>query len=568
MMRFHVLAGCCAFTPFAYGAPQHTMLDQAQAHIQHVIIIMQENRSFDSYFGTFPGANGIPQGSCVPLDPQVPAQGCIAPYHDPHDWNAAARHHADDAQGDIDDGVTTAKMDGFNQRQAISRFGCSDFSLEACIAVEQGVARHDVMGYHTADEIPNYWTYAQHFVLQDQLYEGVRSWSWPAHMELTSEWSAICSNPKDVSTCLTNSMPTSPYITKDILLPWVNLFQLLDRYGVSWKYYVEAGADADCADDEMTCAAHQQSSAQASIWNPVPYYGSVRAAGSAYMTLHNPPSEQFLADIKGGTLPAVSWIIPNGLNSEHPPASITAGMEYVTALVNAVMASPYWANTAIFVTWDDWGGFYDHVASPNVDTNDTAYPIEGYGLRVPGLLISPYARPGMIDHAALSFDGYATFIENIFANSTRLDPANFGEPDSRPTIRDEITSVRFLSGKTVAVGDLLNEFDFDQTPIAPLVLSVAIPTGLTAACGASAKTYLCAAKTISLSWNAIAGTAGTSDYRYYVTRDGVELASCNTINPACADTSAKSGVHLYRIYSKDRAAVASPSSAAIEVDVP
>jgi phospholipase C len=567
-MRFYGLVGMCFIPSLVYGQAKHKSLEMAQAKIQHVIIIMQENRSFDSYFGTFNGANGIPKASCIPLNPTIPKLGCVAPYHDPHDWNASGRHHADDAQGDIDDGITTTEMDGFNYRQSISNFGCSDFATEACIAVEQGVARHDVMGYHTAAEIPNYWAYAQHFVLQDQLYEGVRSWSWPAHIELTSEWTAVCSTPTDIASCVTDSMPTSPLVTSAIFLPWVNLLQLLDRSTVSWKYYVEAGPDADCANDEMTCAPHQQSAAQPSIWNPIPWYGSVQAAGKTYMALHNPPATQFIADLQGGTLPQVSWIIPNGIDSEHPPSSVTTGMEYVTTLVNAVMASPYWANTAIFVTWDDWGGFYDHVAPPNVDTGSGIYPVQGYGLRVPGILISPYANAGTVDHSVLSFDSYATFIEDLFANGARLDPAAFGEPDQRPTIRDEITSVKFLSGVTAPVGDLLNEFNFTQAPIPPLRLSTAIPTGLAAACGASITTYLCTTSAISISWNALVGTTGTPPFKYHVTRDDKELAECGTTSTSCVDTTALSGDHLYRIYSKDKAGVMSPNSAAIEVDVP
>ena len=125
----------------------------------------------------------------------------------------------------------------------------------------------------------------------------------------------------------------------------------------------------------------------------------------------------------------MSWIDPNGTVSEHPPALVSAGQSYVTGLINAIMRSPDWKSTAIFLSWDDWGGFYDHVKPPRVDEN-------GYGLRVPGLVISPYARRGFIDHRTLSFDAYVKFIEDDFLGGQRLDPATDGRPDPRPDVRE------------------------------------------------------------------------------------------------------------------------------------
>ena len=115
--------------------------------------------------------------------------------------------------------------------------------------------------------------------------------------------------------------------------------------------------------------------------------------------------------------------------SEHPPATTSAGQSYVTSLINAVMRSPDWSSTAIFLAWDDWGGFYDHVAPPRVDVN-------GYGLRVPGLVISPYARTGYIDHQTLSFDAYAKFIEDDFLGGQRLDPRPTAGPTRDPNVRE------------------------------------------------------------------------------------------------------------------------------------
>jgi len=165
------------------------------------------------------------------------------------------------------------------------------------------------------------------------------------------------------------------------------------------------------------------------------------------------PLRAFLAAARRGTLPAVSWVAPSQRFSEHPPALVSAGQAYVTRLVNAVMRGPDWRSTAIFLAWDDWGGFYDHVRPPHVDVN-------GYGLRVPALVISPWARRGYVDHQVLSFDAYLKFIEDDFLGGARLDPRTDGRPDPRPDVRE----------RAAILGDLRNDFDFSQTPQRPLLL--------------------------------------------------------------------------------------------------
>jgi phospholipase C len=238
---FRRRAGLCAWlVPAAAAAAPGFMRAATENPIGHVIIIMQENRSFDSYFGTFPGANGIPSGTCVPIDPANTSLGCVAPFHDRHDANAAGPHGWQAALADLDDGITTAKMDGFVQQQTVGAVGCASRHLppeiEAqCAPIRDGVQRHDTMGYHNAQEIPNYWDYARHFVLQDNLFEGSRSWSLPAHLELTSEWVAKCGKKDKLSTCVSTMSPAQPLASKAIY-PWVNLFQLMDLNKVSWKY--------------------------------------------------------------------------------------------------------------------------------------------------------------------------------------------------------------------------------------------------------------------------------------------------------------------------------------------
>src|SRR5205823_12507984 len=132
-----------------------------------------------------------------------------------------------------------------------------------------------------------------------------------------------------------------------------------------------------------------------------------------------------------GTLPAVTWLTPSQGVSEHPPSLVTAGQTWVTRLVNTIMQSRDWNSTAIFLAWDDWGGFYDHVKPPVVDG-------QGYGIRVPALVISPHARKDHVDHQVLSSDAYPKFIEHDLLHGLRLDPGPDGRPDSRPGIHENV----------------------------------------------------------------------------------------------------------------------------------
>jgi phospholipase C len=153
-------------------------------------------------------------------------------------------------------------------------------------------------------------------------------------------------------------------------------------------------------------------------------------------------------------------VAPNGQTSEHPPGLVSAGQSHVTGLVNAIMQGPDWSSTAIFISWDDWGGFYDHVRPPAVDEN-------GYGLRVPGLVISPYAKKGFVDHQVLSFDAYDRFIEDDFLDGARIDPGTDGRPDPRRHVRENAS----------ILGDLARDFDFNQPPRPPLVLEASPSPG-------------------------------------------------------------------------------------------
>jgi phospholipase C len=444
------------------GGPTGNYLVPPGIHkIKHVIVIMQENRSFDSYFGTYPGADGFRQpNGAVPCVPD-PHGGCVRPFHDTSDINGGGPHGEGNAVADVDHG----KMDGFIQQLDNARRSCHNVNDPACIPG----GTPDVMGYHTGAEIPNYWAYARNFALDDHMFEPVKSWSLPDHLYLVSGWSARCKDRSPMS-CVNDIV--GPYgINKfddavhrelttgktDIDLAWTDLTWLLYARQVSWRYYIQTGDQPDCDDDSAeTCAPVPQRFSTPGIWNPLPLFGDVQA-DHQLRNIQN--LDGYFAAAKAGRLPAVSWVTPNGGDSEHPPASVHQGQAYVTSIINAAMKSPDWSSTAIFLSWDDWGGFFDGVVPPAVDQN-------GYGLRVPGLVISPYARRGFIDHQVLSSDAYLKFIEDDFLDGARLNPLTDGRPDRRPDVREDEPQL----------GNLVQDFDFSQRPRPPLLLPTNPPT--------------------------------------------------------------------------------------------
>jgi phospholipase C len=415
--------------------------------IKHVVVIMQENRSFDSYFGTYPGVDGIPRGVCVP----DPRGGCLKPYHVSKDRNVGGPHALKNAVRDIAGGA----MDGFVREAVSARKACVDPHDPVCSSPASG---SDVMGYHDAREIPNYWAYARNYVLQDHMFEPNKSWSLPAHLLTVSAWSAKCSVKGDPMSCVSApDLPATPPDFRGNLkkkIPdyaWTDITYLLHKHNVSWRYYVFSGTQPDCEDDAaISCKPIPQDAKTPGIWNPLPWFSTVR---ENWQLSNITPLGNFFKAARKGKLPAVSWVVPTQKVSEHPPGLVSAGQAYVTTLVNAIMRSPNWSSTAIFLTWDDWGGFYDHVLPPTVDE-------ESYGLRVPGLVISPYAKRGYIDHQILSFDAYLKFIEDDFLAGERLNPKTDGRPDPRPYVREDVP----------LLGNLVDDFDFTQSPRPPLVL--------------------------------------------------------------------------------------------------
>ena len=423
--------------------------------LEHLIFIVQENRSFDHYFGTFPGVDGLPMKNgestaCVP-DPVL--GGCARSYHDDTLWDEGGPHGSPASEADINGG----KMNGFIQAIVdgvfVSPDACALHRAEPSCAAHLGPRRQpDVMGWHDAREIPNYWAYAERFVLQDRMFAPTDAWSLPSHLFLVSGWSAKCEDPSDPMSCVNDDRITGFYVKQRYhpttpAFAWTDITYLLSEAGVSWAWYV---GDDTCLKAECTYAESVQGTPV--IWNVLPSFTTVHEASKLGRIQRR---SDFLRAARDGKLPAVSWVLPDRRESEHPGSSnsVADGQAHVTKVINAAMRGPDWDSTAIFLTWDDWGGFYDHVEPPTVDRN-------GYGLRVPALVISPWVRPGSIDHQTLSFDAYLKLIEDRFLGGQRLDPKTDGRPDPRPTVREEID----------ILGDLTTLFDFTQDPLPPLIL--------------------------------------------------------------------------------------------------
>ena len=437
----------------AAGTPSPHARPRASDFIKHVIIIVQENRSFDHYFGTFPGADGIPMlpdGTPKPCVPDPVLGHCVRPYHSRNQYAQGGPHDYPAATADVDGG----KMDGFVQADITYTSDCAiarKRSTTMCRRFLGPALQPDTMSYHTGREIPNYWTYARRYSLQDHMFAPTDSWTLPSHLFLFSGWAASCSDPLDPMTCRSNinlNKQSQRYHYGDHpVFGWTDITYLLDKADVRWNVFIGKGT---CLEKPCKRTPGPYGITVVSK-NPLPgFVDVVQSNDYSHFKTHG----RFMAQARAGTLPSVSWIVPGNRASEHPGsgAPIRDGQAYVTRLVNSVMKGPDWRSSAIFLTWDDWGGFYDHVQPPVVDQN-------GYGLRVPGLVISPWVRRG-VDHHIYSFDAYLRLLEDLFLGGQRLDPMTDGRPDPRPTVREDLP----------ILSDLRNAFDFTQQPLPKTVL--------------------------------------------------------------------------------------------------
>ncbi len=375
---------------------------RARYPIKHIIIIDKENRSFDTMFGLFPGADGA---STAQL-----SNGRIVPLTHTPDRTLLDVGHAGAA---VTLAVDNGKMDGFDLLPGAQQDGID-------IANSQ---------YRESD-IPNYWKYAHAFALDDHFFATIAGPSFPNHLitvaatsgnttdnprgQLVHAWGCDGGKESVVSGIGTDGKRflTHPCFN---VQSFPDVFQ---RYHVSWKYY----------------APPQFASGY--VWSALDAIKHIRF-GPLWKT-NVVRDTTFIKDVQSGHLPQVSWLVTNAIESDHPPASICLGENWSVRQINAVMKSRYWKDTAIFLTWDDFGGFYDHVAPPHLD-------YISLGPRVPTIVISPYARPHYIDRSQLEFDSLSRFFEQDF----RL-PA--------------------LTDRDRHAASMLSSFDFHQKPLSPLVL--------------------------------------------------------------------------------------------------
>jgi phospholipase C len=265
---------------------------------------------------------------------------------------------------------------------------------------------HQTMGFYDGSDLPNYWTLAQHFTLADRFFSSYLGPSLPNHLYLFAAQSG--------GETANRSRPprggwTFPALT-----------DRLDAAGISWKCYDGSSPPRPF-----------------SAMDPLAGFRNV-GQNEAALSRIVPNTELFL-DLRDGNLPSVSWVLPNAEESEHPMTDVRVGMWYVTAVANALMKSPCWRNSVLVVTWDEYGGFFDHVAPPRVDG-------DGYGIRVPALIVSPYARQGHVDHTVYDFASILRLIENRFG----LEP---------------------LADRDRNASDLGAALDLSQQPLAPLLIT-------------------------------------------------------------------------------------------------
>ena len=287
-------------TPAATSLPASSQSPrslQGFDNIQHVIVIVQENRSFDHYFGTFPGADGFPtqNGHFTTCVPDPVAGGCASPYHDTGLWDYGGPHEQTASLADVNGG----QMDGFITSVVDAGYTCSvDRSSPLCLKHNGPQGQPDVMGYHDAREIPNYWTWASTYMLQDHLFAPTDSWTLPSHLFLVSGWSASCSDPFRPMSCRSD-VSLWPQVTKqrqgatNPFYAWTDITYLLHAAGVSWRYYA---GETSCAN---LCPADGASNV---VQNPLPWFTTVR---QNHQLGNIGTHRDFLDAVRTGTLPSV-----------------------------------------------------------------------------------------------------------------------------------------------------------------------------------------------------------------------------------------------------------------------
>jgi phospholipase C len=354
----------CAGVALALGAGS-AQAAAPRTPIRHVITLMQENHTFDNYFGTYPGVDGIPQGTCVPIDARRGPKPCFKPFH--IGSNSIAPRDLDHSAATSRLQYNGGRMDGFIS--ALRRR-----NQDGRLAV----------GYRDGSDLPFYWNVADQYVLYDRFFSSAGAGSYLNHVYWVS-----ASPGGGFDRVPPGGLGTLPTI-----------FDRLQKAHVSWKFYVQ---NYEKGLNYRTFQQFPGNRASQVIW--VPVLNFARYLDDPEFMKHVVPLSQYYKDLEAGHLPEVSYIAPSG-PSEHPPSNLASGQAFVRSLINALMRSKeVWPSSAFLLAYDDWGGWYDHVKPPQVDNF-------GYGFRVPALLVSPYARRGFVDHTTLDFTSILRFIED------------------------------------------------------------------------------------------------------------------------------------------------------------
>lgn len=355
--------------------------------IKHIVVVMQENHAYDNYFGMYcrqlsPNCayqgNGIPAGVCLPENVTHPRLGCVAPFPFTNQTplNLDLQHNWISTNLSLDHG----KMDGF-------------------VPAEHG---NQTMGYFTGKLLPGYWDLAQQYGLGDYFFSSARSYSLANHWYMVSGMAPPASLNNFIKPSVPGLTPAeSLYLNQSNATP--TLQDQLVNSSVSWKWYDTVPTSTY----QKSINRHVAGGDVFAYWNPM--LSKAESYGSKFLG-HFVDRSQFYADAANGTLPNISWVIPSGDDSEHPVFNVSWGQGYVMGLINAVQNSSDWNSTAIFVSWDEYGGSYDHVVPPQVDT-------WGLSIRVPLLVVSAYGRVGYISDHLGSFDSLTRFIEWRFGFS-------------------------------------------------------------------------------------------------------------------------------------------------------
>jgi phospholipase C len=364
------LSGCGAtfiLTP-SPPVPADTVSPIAGSPIDHIVIIMQENRTFDNLFNGFPGADtvqsGLSNGMVVPLKP-IGLDDKSDPDHSHKQWWRAWDYDS---------------MDGFGQ----NGMGSLPYS------------------YVPEKDDEAYWTLAENYTVGDRMFQSNTGPSFAAHQYMIAARAGdVAENPSGgVWGCGAASNSTDPLIGPNgTELPGVypcfdykTAADLLDEKGVTWRYYAPGEGNSFFILSAYQAIRHIR---YGNDWNQ-----NVIS-----------PQNRVLVDIAHGELAQVTWIVPDWTHSDHPGSKSSEGPDWVASIVNAIGQSQYWNSTAIFITWDDWGGWYDHVDPPKIDAM-------GPGFRVPLIVVSPYARRGYVSHHFHEVSGLVAFIEKNFALGT------------------------------------------------------------------------------------------------------------------------------------------------------